>query len=194
MPASYSAIDPDHETSVIAAVQRGEVEAFEPLVEHHLTYIRAFIALKAAVPHLVDELAHETFVFAYRNIEDFAPGTSFRSWLRAIAWNLLRAEIQRFSRQQANHARYAQSRFWELTGKRTERQATREVDYLEECIQQTPELMRDLLRLKYREECSSEEIADRLERSLAWVRTTLFRVRQQLKQCIEKKLTEESAC
>ena len=48
--------------------------------------------------------------------------------------------------------------------------------------------MRALLDLKYRDGCSSEEIGTRLVRSMAWVRTTLFRLRQQLKGCIENRI------
>ena len=87
--------------SFVQAVQRGDHENFEPLLDRHLPHVRAFLALKAPIPHLVDELAHETFVFAFRNLGKYTPGTSFRAWLRAIAWNLLRAEVQRFSREQA---------------------------------------------------------------------------------------------
>ena len=178
----------------VQAVQRGDHQAFEPLLDRHLQHVRAFLALKAPIPQLVDELAHETFVFAFRNLEKFTPGTSFRAWLRAIAWNLLRAEIQRFSREQANQARYAAQDLDEWMRQPAEAQTSREVEHLEECVRQIPAPMKELLALKYHEDCSSDEIAKRLDRSLAWVRTVLFRLRQQLKECIEAKLAKERPC
>jgi RNA polymerase sigma-70 factor (ECF subfamily) len=180
------------DATLVQAVQRGESEAFEPLLDRHLAHVRTFLALKAPVSHLVDELAHETFVYAYRNIQKFEADTSFRAWLRAIAWNLLRAEIQRFSREQANQARFAQQ------GQRLENQmdlqASDEPEYLRQCLEQVPGPMRQLLTLKYRDECSTDEIARQLGRSLAWVRTVLFRLRQQLKTCIKDKARQARPC
>src|ERR1051325_3494247 len=102
------------ENALILRVQGGDLQAFEPLVDRHLPQVRAFIALRTPAAHLVDELAHETFVYAFRHIQEFERGTSLANWLRAIAWNLLRAEILRFSRQQVNHTRYAQARRLEM--------------------------------------------------------------------------------
>lgn len=192
MPTSN--IERAEDDPLVQAVQRGDPDAFEPLLDRHLHHVRAFLALKSPVPQLVDELAHETFVFAFRNLEKFTPGTSFRAWLRAIAWNLLRAEIQRFSREQANHARFVTQRLDDWMRQPAEPPAGRDVEYLEECVREMPEPMGELLALKYRDECSTDEIAHKLERSLAWVRTVLFRLRQQLRQCIEGKLSKERPC
>ena len=175
------------EDVLIARVQIGETEAFAPLVDLHLPHLRAFIALKLPVSHLVDEFAHETFVFAFRNIAAFEVGTSFRAWLRAIAWNLVRAEIQRFSREQSNQSRYAAARLAEYSAAENPH-TSREAELLEECVRQLPPAMRRLLALKYESGHSSEEIAGTLQRSLAWVRVTLFRVRQQLRICIDGKI------
>ncbi len=181
----------DDEDLLIARVQFGDTAAFEPLVDLHLPHLRAFVALKLPVSHLVDEVAHEAFVFAYRHIATFEVGTSFRAWLRAIAWNLVRAEIQRFSREQANQARYAEARLATCVPAENPR-TSREADFLEECARELPSAMQRLLTLKYESGHSSEEIAAQLQRSIAWVRVTLFRVRQQLRLCIDGK-TERDA-
>jgi RNA polymerase sigma-70 factor, ECF subfamily len=180
--------------TLIEAVRRGDQEAFAQLLDRHVHHVRAFLALKAPAPHLVDELAHETFVFAYQNCHRFTVGTSLPAWLRAIAWNLLRAEIQRFSREQANQARFTALYLCESAQAATDPCATAEMEYLERCLQQLPAPHRELLALKYREDNSSEEMARRLQRSIAWVYTLLFRLRQQLKNCIEEKLRSERPC
>ncbi len=194
MNALHTGTDRVADDTLIQEVQEGDAKAFEPLLDRHLPHVRAFIALKAPVSRLVDELAHETFVYAYRHLSEFTPGTSFRAWVRAIAWNLLRAEVTRFSRERANHARFAEQRLCEIFQEQTEPQNSREVEYLELCLEQVPAPMRQVLTLKYHDECSTDEIARRLERSLAWVRTVLFRVRQQIKECIEEKLRKERPC
>ncbi len=189
-----SNLDLADEDALILKVQGGDLQAFEPLVDQHLSHVRAFIALRTPAAHLVDELAHETFVHAFRNIHEFKIGTSLANWLRAIAWNLLRAEILRFSREQANHTRYAQARRVDLLQSHSDLSSSREAEFLEQCVEQLPGSMRELLNLKYHSEYSSEEIAHRMKRSTAWVWTMLFRVRQQLKECIERKLERGSPC
>ena len=61
-------LTPRDDMVLVQAVQRGDPGAFRPLVDRHLAAIHAFVAVKLPVAHLVDELTHETFVFAYRNI------------------------------------------------------------------------------------------------------------------------------
>jgi RNA polymerase sigma-70 factor (ECF subfamily) len=173
---------------LVAKVRSGDVHAFDPLVERHLDGIHAFVALKLPVAHLVDEITHETFVFAYRNLEEFTPGTSFRAWLRAIAANKVRAELERYAREERNRLAYAERCALDEAIAEPVRPDSREVEVLNDCLQAIPEHPRNLLNLRYHEDSSSEEIASRLGRSLAWVRTTLCRVRQQLRDCIERKL------
>lgn len=182
LPSDSAPDDP-----LIARVQAGDTAAFGLLLDRHLPAVRAFVALKLPVAHLVDEIAHEAFVFAFRHIGEFTVGTSFRAWLRAIAWQLTRAEIQRFAREEQNQSRYAQARLAELAAQADRAASTREAEHLEECLARLPENLRRLLALKYTEGRTSEEIAHAFARTLEWVRVTLFRVRQQLRACIENK-------
>ena len=179
------------DAQLVAAVQSGELHAFEPLVERHMDAIHAFVALKLPVPHLVDELTHETFVFAFRHISKFDAGTSFRAWLRAIAANKIRAEIERYCREERNRLAYADRRALEEALAETTPADSRELEALNDCLKAVPDPLRTLLHLKYHDDSSSEEIARRLERSVAWVRTTLCRLRQQLRDCIDRKLKSQ---
>ena len=183
--------NPVNDETLLEAVQRGELHAFESLVDRHLDHIHAFISLRLPVPHLVDELTHETFVFAFRHIHEFAPGTAFRSWLRAIAANKVRAEIERYCREESNKLNYAEHRLIEDALNEPESQTSREAEALNDCLEKVPPPLRELLQLKYHDEHSTADIADRLQRSLAWVRTTLCRLRQPLRECIENALARE---
>lgn len=188
MPTAPIAPDPT-EAALIRAVQAGDPAAFEPLVDTHLDSLRAFIALKLPIAHLVDELAHETFVFAYRNLAGFTAGTSFRAWLRAIAANLIRAELQRYAREQQNQFNYARARELErslMTGPGAGESA--EVEHLRECVASLPPHMQELVELKYTQDQPIETIAAKLDRTENAVWQALFRLRTQLKQCVEGKL------
>ncbi len=176
------------EASVIQKVQEGDLDAYGCLMDLHLRRLRTVVALSAPVPHLIDEICHETFVFAYRHIQEFQRGTSFFAWIKSIAWNLLRAEVQRFSRDQANQLRYAERRLFEVVPAKPAEKAERELDGLEACLEKVPPRMRELLRMRYTLGLSTNEISERFGQSAAWVRTTLFRLRRQLKSCVEQRL------
>lgn len=182
------------ESRLIRLAQAGSDAAFAALLDLHLPHVRTFLALKAPVPQLVDELAHDTFVFAFRHLEEFTPGTSFRAWVRAIAWNLLRAEVQRFAREQVNLDRLSawQLGEWETTS--SESAPSAEAEHLQDCLAQLDGPLRELITLKYQDDHSTETIAARLKRSLVWVRVSLFRVRQQLRECIEAKISGRQPC
>ena len=102
------------DAELIARVRGGEADAFAPLVQRHLTAVRAFVAMKLPVAHLADEITHESFVFAFRNLDALNSTDSFRAWLRAIAWNLVRKELLRFAREQANLSRLEQAQLTDL--------------------------------------------------------------------------------
>src|SRR5262245_54643161 len=56
---------PTDDALLVQRVQSGDLKSFESLLERHLEAIHAFVSLKLPVPHLVDEITHETFVFAF---------------------------------------------------------------------------------------------------------------------------------
>lgn len=177
----------EDETALVHRVRAGDTRAFEPLLDEHLPHIRAFIALKLPVSHLVDELAHEAFIFAFRKIADFQPGTSLRAWLRAIAWNLVRSELQRYAREQANLSKFEIARHAEWAQQNREADGG-EIEALQGCLERVPDGTRRLLAMKSTEQRSTEEMAGVLGRSLEWIRITLFRVRSELRRCIEGKI------
>ena len=186
--------DSETESAFVRAAQAGDQNAFAALLDKHLPHVRTFLALKAPLPQLVDELAHDTFVFAFQHLEEFKPGTSFRAWVRAIAWNLLRAEVQRFAREQVNQEKFTAWQLAEWETSASESAPSAEAEHLQTCLDQLDGPLRELLTLKYRDDQSTETIAARLKRSLVWVRVSLFRVRQQLRECIETKLSGRQPC
>jgi len=186
--------NPIDDTPLITAAQAGDHDAFAALLDVHLPHVRTFLALKAPVSQLVDELAHDTFVFAFRHLHEFKPGTSFRAWVRAIAWNLLRAEVQRYAREQVNLDRLTQWQLAEWETNSTEPAPSAEAEHLRECLALIDGPLRELITLKYQQDHSTETIAAKLKRSLVWVRVSLFRVRQQLRECIEAKLKGSQPC
>lgn len=176
------------DADLLRRVKRGDTDAFAPVVRRHLPSLRAFVALHLPVPHLVDEVAHEAFVFAFRHIHEFDLERPFRPWLRSIAWQLVRAELQRFAREQVNRSRLEQLQLAELLAEAAQPAPPEEATFLEECLAEIPPHLRRLIEDRYRHERTVREIAAQWGRTEEWVRVTLFRVRRQLRACIESKL------
>lgn len=182
------------EDALVRAAQGGDHRAFEALVRLHLRHVRTFVALRAPVSQLVDEVTHETFIFAFQQLAQFEAGSNLRAWLRAIAFQKLRGELQRYAREQANQLRFAeQVAIEEELAEPSIDRSGREAEALQECLGRVPEEQRRLLTLKYAEELESDAIAEELKRSTAWVRTTLFRVREVLRDCIAAKVAGGAA-
>lgn len=180
--------DRETETKLVIRVQEGELSAFEELLHLHSSRLRAFVAMKLPIPHLIDEIAHETFVFAHRHILDFEAGTDFDKWLRAIAFNLVRKETLRHQRLSNNREKFLEHYLLEQSGKGHLSPESPIIIHLEECLRKLPEQQRDLLEHKYKLSESSREMAKAFDQSEAWVRTTLCRVRTALRKCIEMKM------
>lgn len=176
------------ETNLVKRVQNGDLSAFEDLLGLHSSRLRAFVAMKLPVPHLIEEIAHETFVFAHRHIADFEAGTDFGKWLRAIAFNLVRKETLRYQRLSQNQEKFLEHFLVEQSSRGQWSPESPAVVYLEECLARLPDQQKRLLEHKYTLSESSREMAKAFDQSEAWVRTTLCRIRTALRKCIEQKL------
>ena len=175
------------ESGLIYDVQGGNLAAFEQLIHLHSSRLRAFVSMRLPIPHLIGEIAHEAFVFAYHHLDEFSPGSNFGAWLRAIANNLVRAEVLRYSRSAKNQENYLEYCLVEAAKGVGPIPESAMVVYLEECLGELPDGQRDLLQRRYRLSESTRDVAEALGRSEAWVRTTLCRVRQALRSCVENK-------
>ena len=72
------------DADVIREILGGDVDAFEVLINRHQDYVCGIVTKK--VPRdRVEEVAHETFVRAYRSLKTFRAKTPFKHWLARIA-------------------------------------------------------------------------------------------------------------
>jgi RNA polymerase sigma-70 factor (ECF subfamily) len=99
------------EPVLVAHARAGSADAFGRLVQMHQQPLRAFLRRLGAMD--ADDLAQDTFVFAWENIARFDPMRSFRPWLFGIAWRKhregKRGWFRRLVRQ--GHAAETESQF-----------------------------------------------------------------------------------
>lgn len=74
-------------------------EAFRAFVREHQAALRGFVRMRGVHNDSVDDLAQETFLIAYRELDRFDQDRDFGKWLRGIARNLVRNELRRNARR-----------------------------------------------------------------------------------------------
>jgi RNA polymerase sigma factor (sigma-70 family) len=93
--------DPD--LTLVQALKIGEDQALNALMDRHREGIFRFVLRQVHNEADALELAMETFVRAYFNIEKFRPAAKFATWLYQIALNLCRDHLRSRAYQDSLH-------------------------------------------------------------------------------------------
>jgi len=95
--------DEEDEQARVRDARAGSAAAFGRLVQMHQQALRAFLRRLCGNAADADDLAQESFVFAWEHIGRFDPARSFRPWLFGIAWRKFRegkrSWLRRLTRQ-----------------------------------------------------------------------------------------------
>jgi RNA polymerase sigma-70 factor (ECF subfamily) len=78
---------PDEESLWIIDAQRGDREAFARLIQAYWDRLYRWLVHLTHDAHAAEDLAQETFLKAYANLDSFRAGSNFRAWLYRIAHN-----------------------------------------------------------------------------------------------------------
>ena len=164
-------------------------ELFADLVKEHQVSLRVFVRSLGVESGWVDDLAQDTFVVAYREMDSYDPDRDFGKWLRGIARNLVRNEL----RKQGRHRRILHESLSQHLLDLAEKEKDREVDVtqlsaLRDCVEQLPGKSRELVHSRYFEGWDATILADKFEMKAATVRQTLLRIRRQLYQCVNQRV------
>ena len=76
----------DIDTGLVEAARRGSDQAFERIVARHQQAVRGFLRRLGGDSSDADDLAQETFVAAWSQLDRFRGASSLRSWLCGIAY------------------------------------------------------------------------------------------------------------
>ena len=79
--------DADADALLVERVKRGDVQAFEMLVVKYQRRIERLIGRMVRDVDLVQDIAQETFIRAYRALPQFRGDSAFYTWLYRIAVN-----------------------------------------------------------------------------------------------------------
>ncbi len=168
---SEIAVDVDQERRLLQRAQRGDGRAFAELVEPHLDRCYRLAVRTCGDRSLGEEAVQEALALAHRDLGRYAPGTSLRGWLCALAMRsaatLARSERRRNVRELASAAPEGpQSAEAVLQA----RELSRKID---EALAQMSEKRREAALLRFDGGLASREIADAMGISDAAVRQLL---------------------
>ena len=135
----------------------GDTAAFEYLFDRYRDAIHRLFLQRTGNAEDADDLLQETFIKVYMNLHRYSPEYTFGQWLYTIARNTSNTPTPEESviNSQQRHQ-------------------------IELCIARLPENYRRLIRMRFFDEYSYEEIAVKLSLPLGTVKTQIHRARERM--------------
>ncbi len=170
------------------AVLAGSEAAWQALYQAHFDPLYAFVFYRAGKDrHRADEVVQETWLVAVRRIADFDPARSpFESWLKGIAANLLKNHRRRWQRDRRTQSLDGEPASSPPGGQ------TENGEMLALALTALPQRYQAVLRAKYEERLSVNEIGRRLGNTAKAVESLLSRARTALRQAYDDLQTDET--
>jgi RNA polymerase sigma-70 factor (ECF subfamily) len=187
----------EEEARLIERSRAGDTEAFSQLVGWHQGRVRAYIGGSISRGDVVDDLAQEVFLAAFRSLESYKGDAPLGVWLLGIARHKtlmhVRGEMRRLVRETGSlEGVLAPFRAGLLEADASDLvRREREINALERCLESLPPGSAGLVADRYWKARSIPELAEELGKREGAIRMTLFRLRQALRACVETRLREE---
>jgi RNA polymerase sigma-70 factor (ECF subfamily) len=171
------------DAALVAGSLRGDRDLFEELARRYYRPVCAFLWQRLRRPDLVEDLAQETFLEAYRSLGTLGRPEQFAGWLFGIARNrcckwLRRPRLGLFA--PADGTEPAADDAGMTTFEELEEQR-QQLARLDRELAGLPEETRRLLELKHRHGKTCEEIAAELRRPVGTVKSLLSRTYRALR-------------
>ncbi len=163
--------------------------SFDEILQHTQSRVRAYIAGMGIAPHEVDDLAQETYLQLYRNMDKIPEDVPPEFWVKGIAKNVCLNHLRKTARRGRLH-RHAVAEILSSTTTKLERLSAQDAlgIALEECLSKLPPDRREMLDWRYSQELPSDSIAAKTQSTAEAVRVALHRIRSTLRDCIVQKL------
>jgi len=195
-PGSDREADNAKDVELMQRVREGDFDAFERLVEIHQRSVIGTVAKMLGNPAEAEDIAQQVFLRVWKSASRYEPQAKFTTWLFTITRNLVFNEVRRRQRKPTVSVQEREEtthRVVEDTGGsspdeqllRSELEAA-----VDRAIEALPEKQRMAVVLRRYEDMPYEEIGAILSMSVPAVKSLLFRARTQLKEALQKYLTD----
>jgi len=184
---------PGSDEILVAKCQQGDKQAFELLIKKYQRRIFHLIYRIAQDPAVVEPLAQEVFLKAYRSIDSFRGSSRFYTWLYRIAVNTSLSHIKKESTGE-NRERTVD---YDLHASNLSIDSMKVEDpeellmrkeffkHLLASLRSLPEELQTAVVLREFNGLNYEEIAEVMQIPLGTVRSRIFRARSRLREMME---------
>ena len=198
-----SASSGDSDAQLVERTVAGDQKAFELLVIKYERRIQRLIGRMVRDVDLVEDIAQETFIRAYRALAQFRGDAQFYTWLYRIAVNTAKKflmDLKRNPTVSENFFKLADDDETspvenELTSPETPDAvlASKEIaEMVNSAMDALPEELRQAITLREIEGLTYEEIAGAMNCPVGTVRSRIFRAREAISQKIRPMLENQS--
>ena len=193
----------DSDALLVERAVAGDHKAFEMLVIKYQKRIQRLIGRMVRDVDLVEDIAQETFIRAYRALGQFRGEAQFYTWLYRIAVNSAKKALMDLKRNPTVSENFFKSDDEdetspienELTSSETPDAvlASKEIaQIINAALEALPEELRMAVTLREIEGLSYEEIADVMNCPIGTVRSRIFRAREAISQKVKPLLENQS--
>jgi len=173
---------------LVERARRGDRDGTSALIEACHVPVRALLSALVHDRDEADDLAQQTFVFAFEHLRDYRIGTRFLAWLKAIARNIAMDYLKRRSQRQASQERFLRAeiarRSADLTGVDV---LEARLERLQDCVQRLPEPQRSFLRQAHDRTSTLDALSRKLQRSAPALRKQISRLYELLRHCMDRR-------
>ncbi|APW62762.1 sigma-70 family RNA polymerase sigma factor [Paludisphaera borealis] len=176
--------------ATIDEVLRGDKDSFRKIIRDFSLFLRSFIAAHVHQMDVVDDLAQDVFIAAFRNLHEFRRDEDFGAWLRGIARNKVYEYFRNSSRRHKAMERFheevsrlIESKFEEVVSN----DRSESIEVLLQCIGRLPDRMRRVVRSGL-DGHKPVELAGELGTTVGAVYRLQYRANHLLRTCMQKAL------
>ncbi len=187
----------DDDAGLVALSQKGDLNAFEQLVERHQKKMFNLAFRIAGDADDAAEIAQDAFVAAFRNIGKFRGASRFTTWLTTITVNQARNRLKQVRARRLHEVNSLDDPIEREDGQikaDPPSKAASVLDQLEqrdlrqkvqECIAALEPDFREVIVLRDLQDRSYDEIGMMLTVAAGTVKSRLFRAREAVKECLK---------
>ena len=172
-----------HDTELAHIAANGDRAAFDELVRRYCRPLAEFAASRTATFQDAEDITQETFLRAYLNLVSYNANYSLKNWLFTIAYRLI---ISGYRKKRP--VRLSEQAAERIEAKKTKLES--ENDQLWQAVRNMAIDDQTVLWLRYKQDMTTEEIANVTKKSKANVRVRLHRARIRLAELINKQPNE----
>lgn len=167
----------------------GEKKACTALFDRYRSSVFQFICRRTPDPADAHDLAMEAFGKAFMKLHTFVPNYAFSTWLFKIAHNHCIDFSRRRRLEQAHRATFDEvalsNRPDELLNPEESMIRQERIAMVFSLLQQLNPRYRRMIELRFYEELSYEEIAEKLNLPIGTVKAQLFRAKEMMRHLLE---------